>query len=37
MPLAKLGDININYRVEGEDEPLVMIMGFSSPMIGWYY
>ena len=37
MPLAKLGDININYRVEGEGEPLVMIMGFSSPMIGWYY
>jgi pimeloyl-ACP methyl ester carboxylesterase len=37
MPLAKLGDININYRVEGKGEPLVMIMGFSSPMIGWYY
>jgi len=37
MPLAKLGDININYRVEGEGEPLIMIMGFSSPMIGWYY
>jgi len=37
MPLAKLGDININYRMEGEGEPLVMIMGFSSPMIGWFY
>ena len=37
MPLAKLGDININYKVEGESEPLVLIMGFSSPMIGWYY
>ena len=37
MPLAKLGDININYRVDGDGEPLVMIMGFSSPMIGWHY
>jgi pimeloyl-ACP methyl ester carboxylesterase len=37
MPLAKLGDININYKVDGEGDPLVMIMGFSSPMIGWYY
>jgi len=37
MPLAKLGDININYKVEGEGDPLVLIMGFSSPMIGWYY
>jgi len=37
MPLAKLGDININYSVEGEGDSLVMIMGFSSPMIGWYY
>ena len=37
MPLAKLQDININYRVEGMGDPLVMIMGFSSPMIGWYY
>jgi pimeloyl-ACP methyl ester carboxylesterase len=37
MPLAKLGDININYKVEGKGDPLVMIMGFSSPMIGWYY
>jgi pimeloyl-ACP methyl ester carboxylesterase len=37
MPLAKLEDTNINYRVEGIGDPLVMIMGFSSPMIGWYY
>jgi len=37
MPLAKLGDIKINYKVEGMGDPLVMIMGFSSPMIGWYY
>lgn len=35
MPLAKLNGININYRVEGQGEPLVMIMGFSAPRIGW--
>ena len=34
MPLAKL-DININYKVEGQGEPLVMIMGFTAPLIGW--
>ena len=37
MPLAKLGDININYRVEGTGDPLVMVMGFSASMIGWHY
>jgi pimeloyl-ACP methyl ester carboxylesterase len=37
MPMTKLADIHINYRVKGEGEPLVMIMGFSSSMIGWYY
>jgi len=37
MPIAKVGDININYKVEGEGEPLVMIMGFGSNMDGWHY
>jgi len=37
MPIAKLEDININYKIEGSGEPLVMIMGFSSNMDGWYY
>jgi pimeloyl-ACP methyl ester carboxylesterase len=37
MPLAKLGDININYRAEGTGDPLVMVMGFSASMIGWHY
>ena len=35
MPLAKLNGININYRVEGHGEPLVMIMGFSGGRRGW--
>jgi pimeloyl-ACP methyl ester carboxylesterase len=35
MPLARLNGININYRVAGHGEPLVMIMGFSAGTIGW--
>ena len=35
MPLAKLNGININYRVEGQGEPLVMIMGLSGRRNGW--
>jgi pimeloyl-ACP methyl ester carboxylesterase len=35
MPLAKLNGININYHVEGQGEPLVMIMGFSARRSGW--
>jgi len=35
MPLAKLNGVNINYQVEGQGEPLVMIMGFSARRSGW--
>lgn len=35
MPLAGLNGVNINYRVEGQGEPLVMIMGFSATRSGW--
>jgi len=35
MPLAKLNEININYKVEGQGEPLVMIMGFAVNRISW--
>jgi len=34
MPLARLNGININYQVEGQGEPLVMIMGFTAGRIG---
>ena len=37
MPIARVGDININYMVEGEGEPLLMIMGYGSNMDGWYF
>ena len=35
MPLAKLNDININYKMEGKGEPLVMIMGFTANRSNW--
>ncbi len=37
MPIAKVGDIRINYELEGECEPLLMIMGFGSGIEGWHY
>jgi pimeloyl-ACP methyl ester carboxylesterase len=35
MPLARLNGISISYQVEGEGEPLVMIMGFTGGRSGW--
>jgi pimeloyl-ACP methyl ester carboxylesterase len=35
MPLARLNGIHISYQVEGEGEPLVLIMGFTASRIGW--
>jgi pimeloyl-ACP methyl ester carboxylesterase len=35
MPLAKLNGTRISYKIEGEGEPLVMIMGFTASRIGW--
>jgi len=38
MPKAKVNGININYKVEGTGEPLVMIMGFSGgQIVGWMF
>jgi pimeloyl-ACP methyl ester carboxylesterase len=35
MPIARLKDIGISHKVEGQGEPLVMIMGFSANRSGW--
>jgi 3-oxoadipate enol-lactonase len=37
MPLAKINGINIFYKVEGQGEPLVMIMGFGAGHRGWLF
>ena len=34
MPLARLSGINIIYQVEGQGEPLMMIMGFTAGLTG---
>jgi pimeloyl-ACP methyl ester carboxylesterase len=35
MPIAKVNGININYKVEGQGETLVMLMGFQLTRSGW--
>jgi pimeloyl-ACP methyl ester carboxylesterase len=35
MPIAKVGDISIEYYVEGSGPPLLMIMGFSGQASSW--
>jgi len=37
MPKAKVNGININYRVEGQGEPLIMIMGFTADRTAWMF
>jgi len=37
MPKAKVNGININYRVQGNGEPLVLIMGYSGDRNGWIF
>jgi pimeloyl-ACP methyl ester carboxylesterase len=35
MPVAKVGDINMEYHAEGNGPPLLMIMGFSGQASSW--
>jgi pimeloyl-ACP methyl ester carboxylesterase len=35
MPKTRINGININYKVEGWGEPLILIMGFSGGRIAW--
>jgi pimeloyl-ACP methyl ester carboxylesterase len=35
MPTVKVNNININYKVVGYGEPLIMIMGLSADQSGW--
>jgi len=37
MPMANINGININYKVQGQGEPLIMIMGAGSNQSGWRY
>lgn len=35
MPHARINGIWLHYRVEGEGEPLLLLMGFGAPLQGW--
>jgi 3-oxoadipate enol-lactonase len=35
MPQIKAGNLNLNYDIFGEGEPLLLIMGFGMPGAGW--
>jgi pimeloyl-ACP methyl ester carboxylesterase len=37
MPKANVNGINISYGADGHGEPLVLIMGFAGPKIGWIF
>ncbi len=37
MPKANINGINISYKIEGEGEPLVMIMGIASTKRAWLF
>jgi pimeloyl-ACP methyl ester carboxylesterase len=37
MPMAKVNGININYRDEGQGEPLIMIIGLGSAQNNWRF
>ena len=37
MPTAKVNGVNISYKVEGQGEPLVMIMGYSANRSAWMF
>ncbi len=37
MPKAYVNGININYKVQGQGEPLVLIMGYAGDKTGWMF
>jgi len=37
MPKAYVNGINIDYKVQGQGEPLVLIMGYSGDKTGWIF
>lgn len=36
MPVAKVGEINLCYKVSGQGQPLILIIGFASAQNLWY-
>jgi 3-oxoadipate enol-lactonase len=36
MPKIRVGDVEINYEIQGEGEPLVLIPGFRTGLWLWF-
>ncbi len=36
MPKARINGIDMNYKVEGRGEPIILIMGFSGGRMSWF-
>ena len=36
MPMARVGDANIEYYLEGSGPPLLLISGFTAQASGWH-
>jgi 3-oxoadipate enol-lactonase len=37
MPRARVNGIDIDYRLDGQGDPLLLIMGFGGPKQGWFF
>lgn len=37
MPKTNVNEVNVSYKVHGEGEPLVLIMGFAAPRWAWFF
>jgi len=37
MPSARVNGIDIDYRIDGRGDPLVLIMGFGGPKEAWFF
>ncbi|MBL1178219.1 alpha/beta fold hydrolase [Pantanalinema sp. GBBB05] len=35
MPIIKVGEINVNYQIQGKGEPLLLIIGLSFSLLDW--
>jgi 3-oxoadipate enol-lactonase len=35
MPKVTIGDLDINYKIQGQGDPLLMIMGLSFSLLDW--
>lgn len=35
MPITKVGEINVNYQIQGKGEPLLLIIGLSFSLLDW--